>query len=88
MIALPGSDANRLGISYRRGDVTTVQTAGGPTSAYRVKFDSVRVGGIELSNVDGVVVESGLPVALLGMTFLNRVEMTRDGDRMTLTRRY
>ena len=88
MIALPASDANRLGISYRRNDVATVQTAAGPASAYRVKFDSVRVGGIELSNVDGVVVESGLPVALLGMTFLNRVEMTRDGDRMTLTRRY
>ena len=51
-------------------------------------FDQVKVGGIELANVDGVVLEQGLDVALLGMTFLNRVEMQRDGQSMVLVRRY
>ena len=35
-----------------------------------------------------VVFENGLDTALLGMSFLNRVEMRRDGDTMTLIRRF
>jgi len=88
LIALPASVAKRIGLDYRKGPVGAAQTAAGPTPAYRVKLDTVRVGGIELNNVDGVVIEQGLEVALLGMTFLNRVEMRREGETMTLTRRY
>jgi aspartyl protease family protein len=32
--------------------------------------------------------EQGLPIALLGMSFLNRTEMRRSGEQMTLQRRY
>jgi aspartyl protease family protein len=46
------------------------------------------VGGITLHQVDGVVLESGLDVALLGMSFLNRTDMKREGQTMTLTQRY
>jgi len=88
VIALPASVANGLGLDYRKGQAGTAQTAAGPTLAYLVKLDTVRVGGIELNNVDGVVIEQGLEVTLLGMTFLNRVEMRRDGDTMTLIRRF
>ncbi|HXZ93383.1 MAG TPA: TIGR02281 family clan AA aspartic protease [Burkholderiales bacterium] len=88
MVALPARDANRLGIDYRKGPRGIIQTAGGNAIAYRVTFDQVKVGGIELANVDGVVLEQGLDVALLGMTFLNRVEMQRDGQSMVLVRRY
>ena len=88
LVAIPARDAVRLGIDYRSGRVGTVQTAAGPTRAYAVRFDTVRVGDIQLSAVDGVVIEQGLDVALLGMTFLNRVEMTRDGPMMTLVRRF
>ena len=88
VIAMPASVANRLGLDYRKGQAGTAQTAAGPTPAYLVKLDTVRVGGIELNNLDGVVIEQGLEVVLLGMTFLNRVEMRRDGDTMTLTRRF
>ncbi len=88
MVALPGIDAIRLGIDYRKGEAGNVQTAGGPTPAYRVKLNSVRIGGIELNGVEGVVIESGLPVALLGMSFLSRVEMRQEGGRMTMILRY
>ncbi len=88
MVTLPGSDAVRLRIDYRKGEAVTMQTAAGPTSAYRIKLDTVRIGGIELNNVDGLVIEKGLAVALLGMSFLNRVEMKQEGDRMTMIRRY
>ena len=85
-IALPGADAQRMGIDYRKGERVTVQTAAGPTVAYAVRLETVRLGAIELHGVDGFVVERGLSIALLGMTFLNRVEMKRDGPVMTLTR--
>ena len=88
VIALPASDAQRLGIDYRKGQVTTTQTAAGPTTAYRVRLDTVRVGGIELNGVEGIVIENGLPIALLGMSFLNRVEMRNDAGHMTLIKRF
>jgi aspartyl protease family protein len=87
-IALPAADAVRLGIDYRKGLRGIIHTANGPAPVWRVKFDTVRVGGIELQNVDGLVLEQGLDVALLGMSFLNRVEMFRSGETMTLKRRF
>ena len=88
MVTLPASDAVRLGIDYRKGQAGTMQTAAGPTPAYRVKLDTVRVGGIELNNVDGIVIEKGLNIALLGMSFLNRVEMKQEAGRLTMIRRF
>ena len=87
-VALPASDADRLGIDYRKGRRGISNTAGGPVTVYRVSLDSVRLGGIELRTVDAVVIEQGLDIALLGMSFLNRVEMMRDGATMTLIRRF
>lgn len=87
-IAIPAADAQRLGIEYRKGRRVMVTTANGQAPAFLVKFDTVRIGDIELTNVDGMVSEQGLTLALLGMSFLNRVEMQRDGHAMTLTRRF
>lgn len=88
MIALPAHDAKRLGIDYRKGQVGTVNTANGIASAYRVRLDTVRIGDIELHQVDALVQESGLGIGLLGMSFLNRTVMQRDGDKMILTKRF
>jgi aspartyl protease family protein len=41
-----------------------------------------------MSGVDAFVVETGLPVALLGMSFLNRTEMKREGETMVLIKRF
>jgi aspartyl protease family protein len=87
-VALPAAEAQRLGIDYRKGERGFTNTAGGVVPVYRVRFDSVKLGSIELSGVDGIVIEQGLDIALLGMTFLNRVEMKRDGQTMVLTRRF
>ena len=87
-IVLSTQDAERLGIDYRKAPMGLLQTANGMAQAWRVRFDRVRVGAIELQQVDGVVTEKGADVALLGMSFLNRVEMRRDGENMTLIRRY
>ena len=42
-----------------------------------------------LMAVDAVVHDSpGLDIALLGMSFLNRTEIRREGANLTLTKRY
>jgi aspartyl protease family protein len=89
LISLPQSDADRLGIDYRSGRRGSSRTANGVVPVYLVKLDSVKVGGIELHNVDALVHEGGgLDQALLGMSFLNRLEMQRDGATMTLIQRF
>jgi len=87
-IAINAAEARRIGLDYRAGQATGVGTAAGVVPAWHVTFNTVKVGGIVLNQVDGMVVESGLDVPLLGMSFLNRMEMKRDGQTMTLTQRY
>mgnify|MGYP005806605373 CR=1 FL=1 len=87
-VVLSVREARRLGIDYRSAPRSAVQTANGVVPVYRVKLDTVKVGDIALHNVDSVVTDGDLPVMLLGMSFLNRTEMKRDGDVMTLSRRY
>jgi aspartyl protease family protein len=88
MIALPASDAARLGVDYKKGRMTMVNTANGAAPAYMVKLNTVKIGDIEMNQVDALVQESGLPFALLGMSFLNRTEMRREGEMMVLTKRF
>lgn len=88
MIALPASDAVRLGIDYKKGRVGYVNTANGVAPAYHVKLNTVKVGDIEINQVDALVQEQGLPIILLGMSFLNRTEMRREGEQMVLTKRF
>ncbi len=88
MITLSSQEARRLGIDYKNGQRGFSTTANGRVAVYQVRLNTVRVGDIELSQVDAIVQEQGLPFALLGMSFLNRMQMQRDGERMVLTKRY
>ena len=89
LISLPASEARRLSIDYQKGQKALMRTANGNTSGYLVKLDTVRVGSVTVYGVDAVVIEgNGLASTLLGMSFLNRMNMKREGDIMTLTRRY
>jgi aspartyl protease family protein len=87
-VSLSSADATKLGINYRSGKRATAQTANGPIAVFVVQLDNVRVGDITLTNVVGTVSEGPSHVALLGMSFLNRTQMNRDGDTLTLVRRY
>jgi aspartyl protease family protein len=90
LVTIGRNDARRAGVNYLAGERVVMQTASGVVPGYRVKFDTVRIGEIELNNVDGVVVDSSMSgtAGLLGMSFLNRTEMRRESDTLTLTRRY
>lgn len=87
-VLLSAADARGIGIDYRAGRRGLASTANGTMPVWGVRLDSVRVGDITLNNVEAVVAEGPRQVALLGMSFLNRTQMNRDGDRLTLTRRY
>lgn len=88
VVSLPAADALRLGIDYRKGRIGYMNTANGVVPVYRVTLDTVKVGDIQINQVDAVVQEQGLPFILLGMSFLNRTEMRRDGEQMVLTKRF
>lgn len=88
MVSMGAADADRAGIDYRKGLAMPTLTANGTSMVWRVKLDSVRVGDMTLRNVDGAVHAANLPVVLLGMSFLNRMEMSRSGEQLTLRQRY
>ena len=89
LISLPVGEARRLSIDYQKGKRALMRTANGNVSGYLIKLDTVSIGGVTIYGVDAVVIEgNALASALLGMSFLNRMNMKREGDIMTLTRRY
>ncbi|MGH8750602.1 MAG: retropepsin-like aspartic protease family protein [Burkholderiales bacterium] len=89
MISLSSSEAKRLGINYFKGRRGAVSTANGVVPVYTLKLDTVKLGDISMSNVDAQVLEGdNLPIVLMGMSFLNRVEMKREGTQMMLIKRY
>jgi aspartyl protease family protein len=88
MVSMSMEDARRIGINYLKGERGYTNTANGIAPVYRVKLDTVKVGDITLNGVDGLVHEGGMPFVLLGMSFLNRLEMNRQGDTLTLVKRF
>ena len=87
LVSLSQSEARRLGIDASGGQQINLATANGSVSARRLTLQSVRVGSINVSNVEAVVVDNLNMPALLGMSFLNRMDMRREGQIMTLTLR-
>ena len=88
VVAMSSADAQRLRINYRNGEVGYMNTANGPAPAWRVKLDTVRVGDITVNSVDAAVMENQSMPVLLGMSFLNRTNMRREGQIMILTKRF
>ena len=87
-ISLSSIEAKRLGISYLNGERGASSTANGVIPVYRITLNTVKVGNITLNQVDGVVQESNMPFVLLGMSFLKRLEMKREGTELTLVKKY
>jgi aspartyl protease family protein len=88
-VALSAADAARANIDFRnKGQPGLIATANGTVRAWMVPGNTVHLGDITLNGIDVTVHESSMPFALLGMSFLNRLEMKRDGDTMTLKKRY
>ena len=59
-------------------------TAYGNIVAQLVTLTSVRLGEVEVFNVNAVVTPMAMPYVLLGNSFLTRFQMRRDNDVMRL----
>ena len=90
VVTISSDNAKRARISYTNAPKSLMQTANGVVVAYRVTLDTVSVGGITLNQVEGVVMEGNAlgSHGLLGMSFLSRMDMKREGESMTLTKRF
>lgn len=89
-IAMNSGLARRLGIDYKtRGQRGRARTASDEVVVYRIMLDSVQLGRITQHNVSAVVLEGAQPnEVLLGMTFLSRVDMAREGEVMVLKQKW
>ena len=90
VVTIGSDDARRARINYSTAPKGLMQTANGVVAAYRVTLDSVTLGGITLNQIEGVVMEGNSlgRHGLLGMSFLSRMDMKREGETMTLTKRF
>ena len=90
LVSMNSNIAKRLGIDYKlKGEEGSSYTASGKDKIYIVNLKKVRVGNIELTNIEGAVHEGVFPViTLLGMSFLNKLDMKREGRVMELHKKY
>jgi aspartyl protease family protein len=73
---------SQLPLSGARSSVT--QTANGPVTVQVLTLNAVRVGEVELNNVNAIVLPSPMPYVLLGNSWLGRFQMRRENDIMRL----
>lgn len=75
LVVLRYEDARSLGLIYGSDRFDTpVQTANGMAHVRRIRLSSVRLGSIQLDDVEALVAEEGmLATNLLGMSFLKRL---------------
>lgn len=87
MVALTGEDARNLGLDWDPNALVPVaRGAGGVVSGVRVELDEVAVGDFVARDVDAVIIPDGLPISLLGQSFLSNVEnVAISGDTLTLS---
>ena len=87
-VVLGASEADQVGLNYRAGQQIQIATANGVTQAWSLKIGAIRLGDVELHEVDAIVAPLPLPYVLLGNSFLSRFQMKSENGQMTLERRY
>lgn len=87
-IAISQIEAEKLGLRYMYGKRIVTHTANGVVPAYQFQLTSVRIGDVEVRDVEAIVIPGTMSHVLLGNSFLNRFQMRRENDVMTLELRY
>lgn len=87
LTTLSRAQAKQIGLRYRHGAPARAATANGLVDGWLVELDSVRVGNVTVRNVDAMVINADLSVGLLGMSFLDKFDMQRQGSKLVLRRR-
>jgi aspartyl protease family protein len=84
LVSIGRSDAERLGLDLKGARQAVTQTANGPVTVQTLTLASLRVGEVELNNVNAIVLPSAMPYVLLGNSWLGRFQMRRENDIMRL----
>lgn len=84
LVSIGRDDAERLGLDLGTARNAVTQTANGPVNVQTLTLATVRVGEVELANVNAMVLPGTLPHVLLGNSWLSRFQMRRDNDVMRL----
>ena len=87
-VSISQVEAEKLGLRYLYGKRVVTQTANGLVPAYVIELASIRIGEVEVHDVEAIVIPGQLSHVLLGNSFLNRFQMRRENDVMTLQLRY
>ena len=87
-VSLSAEQAQRMGLSYQKGQLIQMSTANGMIPAWRMKLATVRIGDVVVYDVDSVISSGSMPFVLLGNSFLSRFQMTRTNDQLVLEKRY
>jgi aspartyl protease family protein len=87
VVALSQTEAERIGLDYRSAPRAVTQTANGTVPVHRVNLNAVRVGEVEVNNIEAIVMPAQMPYVLLGNSFLARFQMRRENDLLRLERR-
>lgn len=87
-VSLGVEEAQRIGLDYKSGQPVRMSTANGTVPGWRVKLASMRVGEVNVYDVDAVVSTGSMPYVLLGNSFLTRFQMTRTNEQLVLLKRY
>lgn len=83
-VAISKKMADEMHLDYSSGQQFSIDTANGKVNTHYINLASVKVGKIELKNVQALVSDGEIPVVLLGMTFLNRLQVFNNSNSMTL----
>jgi aspartyl protease family protein len=88
-VAMNKSQARQLGVDYRmKGERIVVSTASQNVKGYRVRLKSVSLGKIKQRNVEAMVIDGDHPgPILLGMSFLGKLKVEKEGNAMTIRQR-
>lgn len=74
IVALTRDDARTLGFELADLDYSyRIRTAGGEVMGAYITIESVKIGGVEVENVEAMVLQEGLTQSLLGMSFLGEL---------------
>ena len=89
-VAMNERVAKRVGIPYRtQGVVGRGSTAGGIVNTWQIRLQKVRIGTIELQNVQAVVIQGpGPDEVLLGQSFLNQLKVETEGNLLKLKKKF
>jgi len=87
-VALSYEDASSIGLRPGSLDYDVpVSTANGIANAARVKIDQISIDGVEVEDVEGLVLPEGaLQGTLLGMSFLSRLDSFKVEDGVLILR--